>query len=414
MTKMDRRSFMAAAGVGSLGMGIEGAWGGGLAKTDKSEQVRQISLAETDERFDPWVEVRRGDIAWNYEQIKKVVRMRPIMGVIKANAYGHGLEEVGKLLESVGMRHLAVGKVEEAVRLREAGVKVDILNFGPYGKNDAVELVRGDITQSVYGERIRFLVDAARRLKKKAKVHIKLDTGLGREGVPYYEAGAFIEQVAQSSDFSVEGIFTGLTEDEEFDREQLRRLEEVTSDAVRKRVRVGMRHAASSAAILSSGRTYLDMVRPGIMLYGEYPSTKEYEARKVDLRPAMKVKARVAQIKTLRAGDTVSYHRVFTAEKKMTVATIPVGYSDGWPYQMGNKGEVIIQGRRCRMVAPVTANHMVVDVTGVERVAVGDLAVLMGEYGRLKITAEEIAAWAGSSVYKVLVGMGPLLPRLYI
>ena len=156
------------------------------------------------------------------------------------------------------------------------------------------------------------------------------------------------------------------------------------------------------------------MVRPGIMLYGEYPSKKEYEARQVDLRPAMKVKARVAQVKKLRAGDTVSYHRVFRAEKEMVVATIPVGYSDGWPYQMGDKGEVIIRGRRCKMVAPVTANHTVVDVTGMEGAAIGDLAVLMGEYGGAKIAAEELADWSGSSVYKVLVGIGALLPRLYV
>jgi len=413
MERMDRRGFMAAAGVGTLGMGIKGAWGD-LVRTGGGEQVREISLAETDERYDPWVEVRRGDIAWNVEQIRKLVRTRPIMGVIKANAYGHGVVEVGKLLESVGLRHLAVGKAVEAVLLREAGVKADILNFGPYGKDEAVEMVRHDVTQSVYGARIRFLVDAARRLKKKAKVQIKVDTGLGREGVRYEEAGAFIEQVARSGDFSVEGMFTALTEDEEFDVEQLRRFEEVTGEAVRQRARVGLRHAASSAGILSLPRSYLDMVRPGIMLYGEYPSTKEYELRRVDLRPAMKVKARVAQVKRLRAGDTVSYHRVFTAEKEMTVATVPVGYSDGWPYQMGDKGEVIIRGRRCKMLAPVTANHMVVDVTGIEGAAAGDLALLLGSYGGQKIAAEEIAAWAGSSVYRVLVGMGSLLPRMYI
>jgi alanine racemase len=306
-----------------------------------------------------------------------------------------------------------VGKVQEALQLRESGVKTSILNFGPFSNQDVEQLVRLNISQSVYADNVTFLADAAHKLHQKAKVHIKIDTGLGRVGVPYYQALSFIEKVAAMSDIAIEGIFTTFTEDEDFDKIQLERFLQVCDAAKEQGINVGLRHAASSAALLSFPQAHLDMVRPGITIYGHYPSDKEYQARKIDLKPAMTLKTRVMYVKILRPGDSVSYHRKFTAQKETQVATLPIGYSDGYPHQVADRGEVIIWGRRHPIIAAVTANHTTVNVTGANDVKIGDEAVLIGKQGDGQITAEEVADWAGTSVYKIVIGMNPLLPRIY-
>lgn len=402
MAKFNRRDFMAAAGVGALGLGLGH---NSIAETMGKRPAGEI--------FDPWLEIDPGNMARNLKQIQERVGSRPVMAVIKANGYGHGVRQVGWFLERQGLKHLAVGKVAEAVQLREAGVKAMILNFGPISRDQTDEIVDNGVSQSVYTpEAIEYLVGAAKKLNKKAKVHIKVDTGLGRVGVPYYEAGAFIEKAARE-EIEIEGVFTTLTEEAEFDLVQLDRFANVCQGAKKKGIAVGLQHAASSASIFSEQRSYLDMVRPGITIYGQYPSTAEYEAKKLDLRPVMSLKTRVILVKKLRPGDSVSYHRAFKAHKETLVATLPIGYSDGYPYQAAQKGEVIIGGRRWPIIASVSANHTMVNVTGAEGVKIGDEAVMMGKQGEAEITAEELAAWAGSSVYKIVIEMNPLLPRVY-
>ena len=403
MTKFNRRDFMAAAGVGALGLGLGH---NSIAETMGKRPAGEI--------FDPWLEIDPGNMAWNLKQIQERVGSRPVMAVIKANGYGHGVRQMGWFLERQGVKHLAVGKVAEAVQLREAGVKAMILNFGPVSRDQADEIVDNGISQSVFTpEALDYLAEAARKRKKKAKVHIKVDTGLGRVGSPYHLAGKFIEKTASMEEIEIEGIFTALTEDAEFDLVQLERFAEVCQGARKKGISVGLRHAASSAAVLSLPQSYLDMVRPGIMIYGQYPSTREYEAKNIDLKPVMTIKARASLVKKLRPGDSVSYHRAFKAQKETLVVTLPIGYSDGYPYQAAQKGEVIIGGRRWPIIASVSANHTMVNVTGAEGLKIGDEVVMMGKQGEAEITAEELAAWAGSSVYKILIEMNPLLPRVY-
>ena len=166
--------------------------------------------------------------------------------------------------------------------------------------------------------------------------------------------------------------------------------------------------------MISFPEAYLDMVRPGIAIYGQYPSVREYKARRIDLRPAMSLKTRVTYVKTLRPGDAVSYHRAFVAEQHTDVATISMGYSDGYPYQAAGKAEVIVQGQRWPAIALVTSNHMTLDITGASGLKIGQEAVLFGKQGEGEISAEEVAAWAGTSVYKILIGMNLLLPRTYL
>lgn len=403
MDKVDRRAFLKLAGIAPLSL---------AAMINDPESPSPAFLAS--ELSDPWLEINLNNIAWNLSQIRTLAHPLPVMAVIKANAYGHGLVEVARFLEKQNIRFLAVGKVQEALQLRETGIKTPILNFGPFSKQSAEQLVRLNISQSVYTNEVDFLAQAAHRLNQSAKIHIKVDTGLGRVGVPYFQAISFIEKVASMSGIAIEGVFTTFTEDEDFDTIQLERFHQVCDAAKNKGINIGLRHAASSAALLSLPQAYLDMVRPGITIYGHYPSDKEYRARKLDLQPALTLKARVAYLKTLRPGDSVSYHRKFTAQAETRLATLPIGYSDGYPYQAADQAEVIIRGQCYPIIAVVTANHTTVNVTGSSEVTIGDEAVLIGRQGDSQITAEQVADWIGSSVYKIVIGMNPLLPKIYI
>jgi alanine racemase len=288
------------------------------------------------------------------------------------------------------------------------------LSFGPFSTQNAEQLVRLNISQSVYTNEVNALGRVAYQLNRAARVHIKVDTGLGRVGVPYYLAISFIEKVTSISTIFIEGIFTTFTEDEKFDNIQLERFQQVFDAANKKGINIGLRHAANSAALLSFPQAYLDMVRPGITIYGHYPSDKEYRARKIDLKPAVTLKTRIMYMKTLRPGDSVSYHRKFIAKNETRLATLPIGYSDGYPHQAAETGEVIIRGNRYPIIAAVTANHTTVNITGSNDVKIGEEAVLIGKQGDGQISAEQVADWVGTSVYKIVIGMNPLLPRIYI
>ena len=307
-----------------------------------------------------------------------------------------------------------VGKYSEALKLKQEGVRCPILNIGPFSQQEAEEIVRLGISQSVYSDRVEYLIAAARRQGKRACIHLKIDSGLGRVGVPYYRALPLVEKVASSKEFLIEGVFTTFSEDEEFDREQLKRFLQLCQEAESKGIRLGSKHTASSAAILSLPQAHLDMVRPGIMIYGHYPSSEAHQERKIDLKPVLQLKTKVIYVKELRPGDSVSYHREFVAEKKETIATLPIGYSDGYPPQVAAKGEVLIKGNRFPMVSRITANHMTVNLQGRKDIGIGEEVVLIGTQGKLELTAEEVADWAGISVYKLLCGMSPLLPKVYI
>lgn len=397
MNEVSRRTFLALAGTAPLALAVPDQLGSAIAEPTASG-----------EGFDPWIEINLSNLAWNLSEIRRRVGSRPVMAVIKANAYGHGLVGIARALEGQNVKHFAVGKVVEAVALRENGIGGTVLNFGPFSQDEADQLVRHDISQSVYSEAVEMLARSARGQGKQAKVHIKVDTGLGRVGVPYHEAPSYIERIASLPEIAIEGIFTTLTEEPDFDRVQLDRLIRVCDATEGKGISVGVRHAASSLAISTFPDSFLDMVRPGNAIYGLEPLAN------MDLKPVMSVKTRVIYVKRLRPGDSVSYHRLFTAERETLVATLPLGYSDGCPPQGVEEAEVLIRGRRWPLIAAVTANHSTVDVTGAAEVEIGDEVVLFGRQGGEELSIGEVAARAGSSVYKVAIGMNPLAPRVHI
>jgi alanine racemase len=408
MAEMDRRGFLRLAALGATAAAA-GAAEVGAAKVETGSRCMP-----REDCSGPRLEVSPDNLAWNLKQVRSMAGGRPIMAVVKANAYGLGLTEVSRFLEGQGADALAVADACSAIALREAGVKCMVLNLGPFSKEEAEAMVELGISQSVYAPGFEALAEAAKRQGKRAAVHVKIDTGLGRLGVPYYQALPFIRGLAASSEIQIEGVFTTFTEEPEFDKEQLRRFLEVIGAAEGEGITLGLRHAAGSAAVLDFPEAHLDMVRPGIALYGYYPSERAHRERKIELRPAMTLKAPVLYVKTLRPGDGVSYHRAFKAEKATRVATTGIGYSDGLPQALAGKGEVLMRGKRFPLIAAVTANHVSADLLGDEEVTTGDEAVLIGTQGDEEITAEAVAEQAGISVYKLIIGMSPLLPRKYM
>ncbi|MFQ6037974.1 MAG: alanine racemase [Candidatus Aminicenantales bacterium] len=375
----------------------------GILRNEKPERVRV--------RPDVWGDLHLANMTWNLRQVRKRVKV-PVMGVIKANAYGHGLRAVGRFLDRNGIDALMVGKLEEAIHLRDAGVRCPILNFGPLSLPDAEVLARYEIEQSVFTQEIERLSQKMERQNTILKVHIHVDTGMGRMGIPYHQALAYIKKAAGLKGLHIQGVSTTLTEDPEFDKIQMERFLTLCRQAKASGISIGFRHACSSAGVMSMPSSCLDMVRPGILLYGYYPNEDTQRQDELALRPVLHVKTRVAAVKTLRPGDSVSYHRAYTAQAAERIAVIPVGYSDGFPPSAVKGGAVLIRGRRFPLIGAVTANHSVVRVGSDPSVSVGDEVVLLGTQGNEKIFAPELGRWSGLSSYRILIGLNPSLQKI--
>jgi alanine racemase len=360
-----------------------------------------------------WIELNRQNMEWNLYRIKQKVKV-PVMGVIKANAYGHGLIEFGKQLDRLGIDALMVCKLQEAVRLRESGVSCPVYNFGPVTPNNTPALVKYNISQFLHSGDFENMSLRAEKMGAKINIHIHVDTGMNRMGIPYKKAISVIKKASLLRGLSVSGISTTLCEDKQFDKVQINRLQSICDASQKSGLKLGRRHAASSAGIFESQSYYLDMIRPGITLYGYYPNRETKEGDSLSLRPVLSFKSRVVDVKTLHPGDSVSYHRAYKAAKKEKIAVIPVGYSDGYPYSASGKSKVVIRGKKYPILNTITANHMEALINTETNISPGDEVILIGAQGNEKITADDVAEWAGISNYKVLIGLNPLIPRLLL
>ncbi len=271
-----------------------------------------------------------------------------VMAVVKANAYGHGAVEVARTAITQGASYLAVALVEEGIELRQAGIGIPILVFGGFFPEQIADFLRHDLEMTLYAEdQLAGLRRECQRLGKQARVHVKVDTGMGRVGVAYERAVDFVARVAEIPELELVGLYTHFATSDERDKEfshlQLRRFREVVDRLQERGVRVPIKHAANSGAILDLPDTYFDMVRPGIMLYGYYPSTETSES--LPLKPAMTLKSRVIFVKEVPTGTPVSYGRTFVTRKPTRIATIPLGYADGYNRQLSNRAWVSIKGK---------------------------------------------------------------------
>jgi alanine racemase len=362
-----------------------------------------------------WAEVSLKRLEDNLAVIRKRVAPAKVMLVVKANAYGHGLVEVSKALASKA-DYIGVAVLEEGILLRELGITPPIIVLGGIWQEQIHRYLEQNLTLTASSvERLEQINAVAGRMNLKAKVHLKIDTGMERIGVHYYNARALQEAALKCANVEVEGIFSHFANADSQDladaRLQLERFHEVLRFYERRGLPVPMRHIANSAAVLQLPESYLDMVRPGIMLYGVYPSPAT--PRSVTVQPALQWKSRVVYFKVVQAGHAVSYGSTWRSDHNVRVVTLPVGYGDGFFRSMSNKAQVIIRGARYRQVGAICMDQLMVNIEQ-DSAYNGDEVILLGESGGEKITVEELAEWAGTIPYEILTNINTRVPRVYV
>lgn len=338
-----------------------------------------------------------------------------MIAVVKANAYGHGAPEVSRVLLEAGIGRLGVAFPCEAIALREAGISAPILLLGSFDLLEIDQLLRYDVTPSIWdSSQARQLSERARRAGRRIRVHLDVDTGMSRLGVPFEDALRFALEVRQLDGLILEGIHTHFaTADEEdsgFAQLQQRRFRKVLGQLAQEGVRIPVVHTQNSAALLSLEESGVTAVRPGLALYGLMPGS----ARSADaLRPALAFRSRVVQVRKVPAGTFVSYGRTYRSPTDRHLATVSAGYADGYPRCLSNRGQVLIRGKRYPVVGRVTMDHMVVDLGREATAQVGDRVTLIGRDGDQAIDAAELASWAGTVHYEIVTSISPRVPRQF-
>jgi len=396
--KFTRRSMLKAAALPALDFRSASA-----ART-------QVSAPMLDSSFDPWIEVHRANLQHNVAEISRRAGSRPILAVIKNNGYGLGGVNAGQLLETApSIAGLAVVKLHEAMSLRDAGVRKPILLMGPFDERNLADLIARDIMPMVYTPIGPVLDRIAAARQKPAPLHVCIDTGIGRVGVPFRQASSLVRDLAGRSSVRIEGVMMTFTEDPEFDGEQLSRFKTLCESLEKSGVKLGRQHAASSFALFQRPDAFLDMVRPGMAIYGVYSEPEFRRAGTLDLRPALSLKARVAYVKQLPKGDSAGYNRAYMAKNDVWVATLPIGHTDGLPREAAQGARVRINGALYPIVATVSASHCIVEIGAEPRVKIGDEATVFDWQEGSR--PEDVNEACKTSVYDLTMHLNPLLPR---
>ena len=362
-----------------------------------------------------WAEIDLKAIEYNLKQVRKHVgKGINIMAVVKANAYGHGTVEVSRILEQSGVDYLGVATTDEAVRLRDHGIKTPVLVLGSVLPAEVGIAIEKDITLTICGEE---LFDSIRKETKdgaRLKVHIKIDTGMGRVGIWHEEAMDLVKKVSSEKGVALEGVYTHFSSvgrDDFFTTYQIEAFEKLLLTIEKNWIKIPLRHAANSIATVDFHRSHLNLVRPGLVIYGMYP--KHTFPKIIKLKPALELKTKVVFIKDTPPGRSISYGRTFITQKHTRIATLPIGYADGYGRKLSNKAEVLIRGQRARVVGKVTMDQAMIDVGHIPDVKVGDEVVLIGKQGNEEIRAENLARMAESIAYEVVCGISNRVPRVY-
>lgn len=357
-------------------------------------------------------------ISYNIRGVKeKVGPSVEVMAVVKANGYGHGALEVARTALEAGASWLGVALPEEGAELRIAGIKAPILVLGPTPPTQAALVSNHDLSQAITSwDQAEALSREARLSGKRIGVHLKLDTGMGRIGIPPDQVLNLATKVAKAPGLILEGAMTHFADadskDKDWARAQLQRFLKGVDDLSSEGIQIIYRHAANSAAILDLPESYLDMVRPGIMLYGYYPSQEV--SRSIHLRPALALRTEVAFLKEVPPGTSISYGRTFITPRRTRVATLPIGYADGYSRLLSNSGMAIIRGQRVPVIGRVCMDMVMVDITEVSEARPGDEAILYGRQGGEEISVEEVAEKLGTISYEVVCSISQRVPRVYV
>ena len=370
-----------------------------------------------------WVEVDLSAIQSNAQAIKAYTQGSSLIAVIKADGYGHGAIPVAKALDAEATMY-AVATVAEAIELRTANIRKPVLVLFNVLPVQAETIIEYELTASVYEPTLcKALSRAVQARGTSVTVHLDVDTGMNRGGIWYTEAVDFIRWLTSLEGIEVEGIFTHFATADEADKRhvslQLERFKSVLSNLSKINLRPPIVHTANSAAALTLPDAHFDAVRVGLSLYGVYPSLEVRRASPVSLQPALSWKARIISLRRSPEGEGVSYGRTHIVDKPTWLATLPVGYADGYSRALSNRGEVLIDGTRCQQVGSVCMDGTVFQVAAQQGdvdlpLRIGDEAVLIGQQGDLEITVDQVAEKAGTIPYEILTGIGKRIPRIYV
>ncbi len=366
-----------------------------------------------------WAEVNLDNIINNINEIKKNINAEEIIAVVKANAYGHGAIDVAPILVESGADKLAVATLSEALELREAGIKVPILILGYTDVSFAEMLINNDIEQTVYSlDYSKELSKKAEALGKIAKIHIAVDTGMGRIGfLPNKKSVEEVVEISKLINLKITGVFTHFSnadeEDKSYAHNQIEKFNSFINEIEKREVNLGVKHISNSASIIDIEDAHYNAIRPGIILYGYYPS--DYINKdKLKLMPALSLKCQVIHVKELPKGEYIGYGRKFRTERDSVIATLPIGYADGYIRGLYGKAQVIINGKLAPVVGKICMDQCMVDVTDIGPVNVGDEVILLGEDNGIKNNADDMAEILDTINYEILCMIGRRVPRIYI
>jgi alanine racemase len=367
-----------------------------------------------------WAEVDLDALAHNIREIRRLAQKDALVtAVIKADGYGHGAKKIAQTLLDNGADRFAVAVLDEGIELRRAGFKVPILILGYTEKERAEELVSYDMEQAVYSwDLAEGLSKEAVKQGKTAKIHIKVDTGMGRIGLqPNPESVQLIKKISQLPNIAIEGIFTHFAVADAFDKSytegQYEKFSWICRELEKENVKINVRHCANSATIIDLPQMHMNMVRAGIILYGLKPSD-EVMLDRMQLKQVMSLKVRITHLKEIEAGQSVSYGRKFIAQEKVRIASLPIGYADGYTRMLSGKAEALVKGKRVPVVGRICMDQCMIDVTDIEDVKVGDEVVLFGGQGEGFIHIDELAEKLGTINYEIVCMISKRVPRVYI
>ncbi len=363
-----------------------------------------------------WAEIDLDAVRYNLASVKGLIsRDVNVMAVVKADAYGHGILPVSRALCEEGVDYLGVATVDEAISLREGGLTVPILVLGSVLKSEARAAMKEDITLTLADRHLLDIVrEIAREMDTVQKVHVKVDTGMGRLGPWYTEAAELIRTAAAMPEIEIEGIyshFSSAGRDKMITEWQIEAFDTVLNEAEKVCNDLKYRHISNSIGLVDWSRSHFDMVRSGIMLFGVYPKP---EFRKcLELRPVMSLKTRIVFLKEVPAGRSVSYGRTYITQNPTRIATLPIGYADGYGRILSNRAHALVKGQEAMVVGMVTMDQTMLDVGHVFDVNIGEEVVLIGSQGGTHISVEKVAKEAGTIPYEVLSAITKRVPRVY-
>lgn len=366
-----------------------------------------------------WAEIDLSIVQNNVKSIKRLLGNKQLIGVVKADAYGHGATEIAEVLGKVGVSRFAVAMLSEAINLRNNDIKEAIMILGYTPIELADEIINYEIEQTIYDLDYAIkLSEIAIKRGQRIKVHIAIDTGMGRIGFkPEDNSIEIIKKLNSLNGLEIVGIYSHFSTADEKDKTysywQYEKITKLINSLNDENIHIPLKHMANSAAIIDLPDTHLDAVRAGIILYGYYPS-KEVKYERLELQEALSIKAKISHVKVVDEGTYISYGRKFVTKRKSKIATIPMGYADGYSRQLSNKGKVIINGKFAPIIGTICMDQFMVDITDIDGVKAGDEVIIIGEQNGLKITVDDIAEIINTINYEVICMIKDRIPKVYL